>query len=143
MTLWTPSGERPVGREEPPGGQQSSTPPPRPGPVAAEPGADPADEELQAQMAEVQRELLSVPASVVVANHCIGLFQLAALHLEQRPPNLEEAKLAIDAMAAMVDGLGSRLGEDAQALRDAVASIQLGFVQVKAAVDAGNAGAPS
>ena len=139
MTLWTPSGERPVGREE-----ESASP--GPGPVAAEPGAaetDPADEELQAQMAAVQRELLSVPASVVVANHCIGLFQLAALHLEQRPPNLDEAKLAIDAMAAIVDGLGPRLGEDAQALRDALASIQLGFVQVKAAVDAGSAGGPS
>jgi hypothetical protein len=94
-------------------------------------------------MAEVQRELLSVPAGVVVANHCIGLFQLAALHLEQRPPNLDEAKLAIDAMAAVVDGLGPRLGEDAQALRDALASIQMGFVQVKAAVDAGGAGASS
>ncbi len=94
-------------------------------------------------MAEVQRELLSVPASVVVANHCIGLFQLAALHLEQRPPNLDQSKLAIDAMAAIVEGLGSRLGDDAQSLRDALASIQLGFVQVKAAVDAGSAGASS
>jgi hypothetical protein len=94
-------------------------------------------------MAEVQRELLSVPASVVVANHCIGLFQLAALHLEQRPPNLDEAKLAIDGMAAVVDALGPRLGEDAQALRDAVASIQMGFVQVKGAVEAGSGGPPS
>jgi hypothetical protein len=94
-------------------------------------------------MAEVQRELLSVPASVVIANHCIGLFQLAALHLEQRPPNLDEAKLAIDAMAGIVDGLGPRLGEDAQALRDALASIQLGYVQVKSAIEAGSPGAPS
>ncbi len=135
-TLWTPSGERPVGREEPAEGQQSPPPPSGPPPGA---GADDVgEEELSSQMAEAQRELLSVPASVVVANHCIGLFQLAALHLEQRPPNLDEAKLAIDGMAAIVDGLGVRLGEDAQALRDALASIQMGFVQVKAAVDAGS-----
>lgn len=94
-------------------------------------------------MAEVQRELLSVPASVVIANHCIGLFQLSALHLEQRPPNLDEAKLAIDAMAAIVDALGARLGDDVQSMRDALASIQLGFVQVKAAVEAGRPGSPS
>jgi hypothetical protein len=139
MTLWTPSGERPIGREEEPAS-------PGPGPVTADPqaaGIDPADEAMEAQMAEVQRELLSVPAAVVVANHCIGLFQLAALHLEQRPPNLDESKLAIDAMAAIVEGLGARLGQDAQALRDALASIQLGFVQVKAAVDAGPAGESS
>ena len=139
MTLWTPSGERPVGREEPAAEQ-----PPGPSPATAEPGmGEPGDEELRAQMAEVQRELLSVPASVVVTNHCVGLFQLAALHLEQRPPNVDEAKLAIDAMEAVVEGLGSRLGEDAQPLRDALASIQLGFVQVKAAVDAAGTGAPS
>lgn len=135
MTLWTPSGERPVSSEP-----QSSAESP-PAPPSGPPSEEPDEAELRAEMAEVQRELLSVPPSVVIANHCIGLFQLAALHLEQRPPNLDEAKLAIDAMAAIVDGLGPRLGEDAQALRDALASIQLGFVQVKAAVDAGGPGA--
>lgn len=130
MTIWTPSGERPVGHEQAPSEPQPTVP------------GQPDDQELQAQMAEVQRELVSVPAAVVVANHCIGLFQLAALHLEQRPPNLDEAKVAIDAMAAIVDGLGARLGEDAAALRDALASIQLGFVQVKAAAEAGNPGDP-
>ncbi|HEX8771696.1 MAG TPA: hypothetical protein VF711_13095 [Acidimicrobiales bacterium] len=138
-SLWTPSGERPVGDEPTAGGQQPPPPQAGTGPLPGEP----TEEELRAQVAEVQRELLSVPASVVVANHCIGLFQLAALHLEQRPPNLDEAKLAIDGMAAIVDGLGPRLGEDAQALRDALASIQMGFVQVKAAVDAGSSGTPN
>lgn len=100
-------------------------------------GGELSEEEMREQMAQVQQQLLSVPASVVVANHCIGLFQLAALHLDQRPPNLAEAQVAIDAMAAMVDGLGSKLGEDQQPLRDALASIRLGFVQVKAAVEGG------
>lgn len=132
-SIWTPSGERPVGRPEP-------DPSPADAPVAAPGGMDPAqmsEEELRAEMAEVQRQLVSTPAAVVVANHCVGLFQLAALHLEQRPPNLDEAKLAIDALAGIVESVGPRLGEDERSLRDALASIQMGFVQVKTAIEGG------
>jgi len=82
-------------------------------------------------MAEVQRQLLEVPAAVVVANHCIGIFQLAALHLNQPEPKLEEAQLAIDALAAVVEGLGPRLGEHEEPLRDALAQIRLAYVQIK------------
>ena len=42
---------------------------------------------------------MSTPAEVVVANHAYGLFELAAIHLSQQPPNLEEARLAVDALA--------------------------------------------
>ena len=117
-TIWTPSGEQPLGASEP--GASSA---------AAE--SDEERRELEAQMAEVQRQLVETPASVVVANHCIGLFQLAALHLNQETPKLDEAQLAIDALAAVVDGLGPRLGQDAQPLRDALAQIRLAYVQVK------------
>jgi len=122
-SLWTPSGERPVGRDEP-------ALPPLPQ-TADAPQADLTDEELAAEMAEVQRQLVEVPATVVIANHCIGLFQLAALHLNQETPKLDEAQLAIDALAAIVEGLGARLGEDEQPLRDALAQIRLAYVQVK------------
>ncbi|MGH9278208.1 MAG: hypothetical protein ACRD12_08880 [Acidimicrobiales bacterium] len=123
-TIWTPSGERPIRRE----------PEPEPGaaptqPRAAPPGDELSDEELAARMIEVQRQLLETPAAVVIANHCIGLFQLAVLHLEQEPPNQQEAKLAIDAMAAIVETLGDRLGEDAPSLRDALAQLRIGYVQ--------------
>jgi hypothetical protein len=93
--------------------------------------------ELRARMAEMQQELLSTPAAVVVANHCIGLFQLAALHLSQRPPDLSEAQIAIDAMAAIVESLDTRLGENAEPLRDALGNIRMGFVQAKAAAERG------
>lgn len=132
-TIWTPSGERPVGREEP---SPSRPPSPPPGP----PGGDEelTEEQWAARMAEVQRELLSTPAAVVVTNHCIGLFQLAALHLEHG--NLDEAKLAIDALGAVVEALGPRLGDDEAPLRDALTNLRLGFVQVR--TRAGGAGAP-
>ena len=58
-------------------------------------------EELEAELAEVQRQLLETPASVIIANHAIGLFQLAALHLNQQPPNFVDAQLAIDALGSL------------------------------------------
>ena len=89
--------------------------------------------ELEAELADVQRQLLETPASVIIANHCIGLFQLAALHLNQQPANLIDAQLAIDALGAIVEGLADRLGKDEEPLRDALAQIRLAFVQIKTA----------
>ena len=40
--------------------------------------------------------MAATPASVVIANHCYGLFELAAVYLSQMPPVLDEAKVAID-----------------------------------------------
>lgn len=120
-TIWTPSGEQPVGDE---GGE---------GAAAAPSGAQETPEELEAELAEVQRQLLETPASVIIANHAIGLFQLAALHLNQQPPNLVDAQLGIDALGSLVEGLGDRLGPDEEALRDALAQIRLAFVQIKSA----------
>jgi len=84
-------------------------------------------------MAEVQRQLAETPAGVIVVNHCVGLFQLAVLHLEQEPPRLDDAQLAIDGLAGLIDALGPRLGDDEQPLRDALAQLRLGFVQRKTA----------
>ena len=124
-SLWTPGGERPVGRP-------ASTPEPEPdlGPEGDE--LSPQEQaELAEQMAAVQQELLGAPVSVVVANHAVGLFQLAALHLNQRPPNLEEGRLAVDAMGALVEGLAGRLGEEEASLQAALAQLRLAFVQLQ------------
>ncbi|HEV3353989.1 MAG TPA: hypothetical protein VG076_13765 [Acidimicrobiales bacterium] len=122
-TIWTPSGEQPVG-DEGPGGAAGAP---------AGGGDEQVPEELEAELAEVQRQLLETPASVIIANHAIGLFQLAALHLNQQPPNFVDAQLAIDALGSLVEGLGERLGPDEEALRDALAQIRLAFVQIKSA----------
>ena len=76
---------------------------------------------------------------IVVANHCFGLFELAALHLSQQPPHLDGARLAIDALAAVVEGLGDRLGEATGTLRDGLAQLRMAYVQIHAGV----AGGPS
>ena len=68
---------------------------------------------------------------MVVVNHLMGLYELAAIHLSSVPPKLEDASLAIDALAALVDKLGDRLGEDIATMRDALANIQMVYVQMK------------
>src|SRR4030088_1576575 len=107
-SLWTPDGEQPVG----------AAPTHDEGPLAEAPAA-------------MQEELAQPPASVVIANHAVGLFQLAAIHLNQRPPNLEDGRLAIDALAALVDGLGGRLGDDEAPLRDALGQVRMAFVSLQ------------
>ncbi len=123
-SLWTPDGERPIRRD--------AAPPP-----IAEAGFD--DEggpELSVQEQEellaMQRELADAPAAAVVANHCVGLFNLAALHLSQNPPNLGEASLAIDALGGVAAACQGRLGPDEPDLIEAVRQIRLAFVQIQA-----------
>lgn len=131
-TLWTPEGEHPVDRDPPPTPPSaSSTPPPAapPLPQAGESTLSPEDEAaLSQQMAAMQEELARTPVAVVVANHAVGLFQLAALHLNQRPPNLEEGRLAIDAMSGLVEGIAGRLGEEEQALKDGLSQLRMAWV---------------
>ena len=130
-SLWTPEGERPIRRDGP-------TAAARPGRSAERfEEVDPFDDDneagdLDSEMAQLQADLADAPVEDVIANHCIGLFQLAAVHLSQRPPQFTQATLAIDAMGAMVDALGGRLGANEATLQDALAQIRLAFVQIKA-----------
>ena len=112
-SIWTPGGERPV----PPAG-------------ADEPELTADQQELLAELQEAREQLAQTPASLVVANHAIGLFQLAAIHLDRDPPNLEDARLAIDAFGALIEGLRGRLGEEEDAMVEALAQIRIAFVQV-------------
>jgi hypothetical protein len=88
--------------------------------------------EIEAAMAEARARLADVPAEVVVTNHVMGLYELAAIHLASETPDLVSASLAIDAMSMLVDGLGDRLGDDAPTMRDALGNIKMAFVGVKA-----------
>lgn len=91
-------------------------------------------DETQAALGEARRRLAEAPAHVVVVNHVMGLYELAAIHLSATPPALSEAALAIDAVGCLVDGLGARLGPDAATLGDALSNIRLAFVQIKGSV---------
>ncbi|HTH05712.1 MAG TPA: hypothetical protein VMS14_08855 [Ilumatobacteraceae bacterium] len=85
----------------------------------------------QAALHDARSRLAEMPAEYVVANHVMGLYELAAIHLSSDPPSLPQAALAIDAVGCLVDGLGDRLGDDADTLRSALGNIRLAFVQIK------------
>lgn len=141
MSLWTPGGEHPVNR----GDDDAS------GSVG--PAADSGDQQLSpdqeaeahqiaAEMQQVREQLGQVPAAVVVANHAMGCYELAAIHLSHQPPRLEEAQLAIDAFGALLGAVRGRLGPDEATLDDALAQIRLAFVQIKASAEAADTEAP-
>lgn len=90
-------------------------------------------DEAEQAIEDVRTRLADVPAEVVVANHVMGLYELAAIHLSAKPPNLPAASLAIDAVGILVDGLGDRLGPDSKTLRDALSNIRMAFVGIKSA----------
>jgi hypothetical protein len=138
-SLWTPSGEHPTG------GDADGHDHPHPGPAAA--GQAPGDldelspeelEEVEAELRRARAELAAVPVVDIIVNHAVGLWQLAALHLAPdaspdgtpQPPRLAEASLAIDAFAAIVEGLGERLAPHDEAMTDALSQLRLAFVQV-------------
>jgi hypothetical protein len=133
-SLWTPGGDHPVG--DPTGDEASD---------AAldeseldeleELDEDEAEAALRAEIDGARQRLASVPAAQVVANHAMGLFELAAIHLSQSPPQLSEATLAIDAMGAIIDTVGARLGDNGPVLVNALSQIRMAFVQVRSQAD--------
>jgi hypothetical protein len=144
MSLWTPGGEHPVDRERaasPGAGEPDEAAYEAAGEAAGEATEDPlaglSPEEreramaMAAEMDEVRRQLASVPAAVVVANHAMGLYELAAIHLSSQPPNFPEAQLAIDGMGVLVEGLEGRLGDNERTLVDALGQLRLAFVQLR------------
>ncbi len=150
-TLWTPGGEHPIPKnpaeEEAGAGSHRGSGPSGPGgdpPSGAgsrgEGGRQdtdttraPTPEEARGAKEELdamREQLARAPAELVIANHAMGLWELAALHLSQEPPQLQQAQLAIDALTALLDGLQGRLGDDERSLRDGLAEIRMAFVQI-------------
>jgi hypothetical protein len=123
-SLWTPDGERPVHRNA------DSIPASRHG-VTEAPDLDESDA-MAEEFRQLEEQLANTPAYAVIANHCIGMFQLAALHLQRDTPNLSDARLSIDALAAVVDACKGRLGPDESVLADALSQIKMAYVQTVA-----------
>jgi len=145
MTLWTPDGEYSVPPKTPADDQATTQPTGADAPEthASDPAelADefagtelsPEDEEraraMAHELAEARAKLLEADVSAVIANHAIGIYELAAIHVTADNPKLDQAKLAIDALDALVMGMEGRLGEAEATLRDALHQIKLGYVQ--------------
>lgn len=135
--LWTPGSGEPAEPASPESGIPAGNPLGGPGAGPAEP--PPSPEELEA-VRELHERLAATPVADVIVNHAIGIWQLALVHLgvvtppdEQgrRPaPDLASAGLAIDALAALVDGLTDRLGDGEDMLREALQQVQMLFVEI-------------
>jgi hypothetical protein len=152
VSLWTPSGEHRVDPKTSGSPQQapSSAPPASPA-SAADPGEGPSledlspeqraqVEEMARQMEEAQARMLQLPAGTVIGQQALQFYELAAVYLSQDPPRLTEARIAIDALAAVVERLGNRLGEAEPPLRQALNQVQLAFIEITRSVEAGGPG---
>lgn len=137
MTLWTPGGEHQVPRspqpdDEPPQAQADMASAAAPEQFDLD-DLSPEDREkaeaMLAELAAARERLAAAPPEVVVANHAMGLYELGAIHLTTDPPGLAAARLAIDAMGALVEGLAGRLGDSEPTLREALQSLRMVFVQ--------------
>jgi len=136
-SLWTPGGEH-IPKSEPDeetgganrvpfGGAGGGS---SPGPGSGDDGPQ-SQAEAQAAVDAMRAQLANTPAEIVVANHCYGLFELAAIYLSQSPPMLFEARLAIDGLGYLLDGLTGRLGEAESALRESLSQLRLAYVQLE------------
>ncbi|MDA8195720.1 MAG: hypothetical protein M0019_00665 [Actinomycetota bacterium] len=82
------------------------------------------------EMDRIREEIRGSDPELIIANHCYGLFELAAIHLTTNPPNLFAAAMAIDSLGAITTALDDRLTTTKGDLNDALAQIRLAFVQL-------------
>ncbi len=76
--------------------------------------------------------LRTTPVTEILGNHFFVLLQVAALRLGDTPPRLDEARVLIDVLAAMVNAGGNSLGEHAGLYRNALSEVQQAFVRASA-----------
>ncbi|MEY2469390.1 MAG: hypothetical protein QOF21_2088 [Actinomycetota bacterium] len=121
-SLWTPEGEKPVNRPSQP----------TDAPVDEETLTE---EEVAERMDTLRQQIAQTPVEQIVSQAAYQMFEIAALHLSLIPPQLPQAKLAIDTYGLLVEGLEGRLGPDGETLKDGLTQLRLAFVQVSQAGD--------
>lgn len=143
MTLWTPDGERPIpprqspepGPEESGPGRTAAAGQPTEGEAGSPDQAELSPEQqeqaeaMAREMAEARARLRETPVATVLVNHALGIYELAAIHLTADDADLAEAKLAIDALAALLDSVAGRIGEDEPTLKEALHQARMVYVQ--------------
>jgi hypothetical protein len=142
VSLWTPGGEHPVEPDRPDAGPPHGSLPDDVDLAQLSPEQQAEVRAMQAEMAQVRQQLLDAPAAVVVANHAMGIYELAAIHLTSETPRMAEASLAIDALAALVEGLEGRIGDAEPTLREALAQLRAAYLEVRQRAG-GDGGQPS
>ena len=86
--------------------------------------------ELEAQMTEVRQRILETPVEAMVVQHLIGLFEIAAIHLNAENPDLSSVRLAIDTMDGALSAAEGRLGDAEEAMQSMLHQARMAYVQV-------------
>lgn len=84
--------------------------------------------EQEAEARRIAEEIARTPAIEWVVNSAVTMANVAATKLDGR--NMAEAQLAIDALAGMVNGLGNRLGNVEQPLRQTLSQLQMAYAEI-------------
>jgi hypothetical protein len=124
-TFWTPAGEKPIPKAEPePAEVQASQ---------AQEHVDPDEAEARemAELLAIQAQILATPCAMVVADHCMSLYELGALYLSPDPPQLADARVAIDSLGALVELLGPKLGQHEAALKQGLSQLRMRWVEAQ------------
>ena len=109
--LWTPGGDEPANQ-------------------ASEQLEELTEEELAERMETLRQQIAATPVEQIINQSAYQFFELAALHLSVVPPQMDQAKLAIDAFGLLVEGLEGRLGPDGATLKDGLAQLRMAYVEV-------------
>ena len=135
MSLWTPGGEVPVERNRAARARPRSTKACRTGRRSDLDDLSPEEraqaEEMIAEMAEVQRQVLAAPAAQVVANHSPGFYELAAIHLRRSRRGSTRPSWPSTPWPPCSMPSATAWARTASPLRDALTQLQMAFVQRK------------
>lgn len=137
--LWTPGGDVTVGDAGAGPGPRETSGPASEGIAGGEADLPPDLTEEQVQeIRQALEQLRRIPVADLLLNQINTLTQVAQLHLV--PGELDQARLAIDSIRALVDGVGDRLEHVKPQLEELLSQIQLAYVQAASAAKGGGDG---
>ena len=129
----TPPAAEPAPQSAPPAAETPAPAPaersPSPEEQAPRPEADDLwTPEQEAEARKMAEEMAQVPSLDWVINVAVSLANAAGVKLNSR--QLEDARLAIDALAGLMGSVGSRLQDAETPLRQTLAELQMAYTQV-------------
>jgi hypothetical protein len=139
--IWTPGSDQGNPGQAP---QPQPAEQPQEGAAMGIPGFENLSEEEQQlamdELRQIQEYLAASPAIDIIANHAVGMYELASLHLgkakqseadpAEKAKRLGEAALAIQAMQGIIQTMSSQLGNHKPGLDDAANNLQQVYAQL-------------
>ncbi len=86
------------------------------------------------EMADARAQILEADPTAIIANHAFGIYEFAMLHITANDPDMKAARLAVDSLGFLVEGLRGRLDEAEAPLNEALHGVRLLFVERTAAL---------